>query len=79
MATVDIFRSWLDAMIDLKHPLAVMYRRFGVRTHFDELGHAICTTPGHAVQHQAVQRSVEVGGRAEALDQCEGATVGFDK
>jgi hypothetical protein len=56
-----------------------MHLVVGVRAHFDELRHAIGTTPVHAVQHQAVQRYVEVGGRAEALDQCDCATVGFGK
>jgi IS5 family transposase len=27
MSTPDFFRSWLDAMIDLRHPLAVLARQ----------------------------------------------------
>nr|WP_234413820.1 hypothetical protein [Ideonella sp. A 288] len=47
------------------------------RGHLDEGRHAVATAPVHAVQHQAVQVDVEVGGRAEALDQRDGAAVAF--
>jgi hypothetical protein len=49
----------------------------GGRTHFDELRHAIGTTPVHPVQQQAVQVDVQVERRAEALDQRDGAAMAF--
>jgi hypothetical protein len=47
----------------------------GGRTRFDEDRQAIGAAPVHAVQHQAVKVNVEVGRRAEALDQRHGAAV----
>jgi hypothetical protein len=47
----------------------------GGRTRFDEHRQTIGVAPVHAVQHQAVQVDVEVGGGAEALDQRDGAAV----
>jgi hypothetical protein len=54
-----------------------MHLVVGGRAHFDELRHAIGTTPVHPVQQQAVKMYVEVGRRAEALDQRDGAAVAF--
>ncbi len=47
----------------------------GGRIHFDEGWRAISAAPIRPVQRQAVQVNVEVGGRAEALDQRDGATA----
>ena len=49
----------------------------GGRAGFDGAKHDIGTAVVHAVQHQAVQMDVEVGGRAEALYQRDGAAVGL--
>jgi len=40
-------------------------------------GYAIDAAAVHAVQHQAVQVDVEIGGRPEALDQRDGAALAF--
>jgi len=47
------------------------------RNHLDKHRHAIAIAiaPVHPVQHRAVKVDVEVGGRAEALDQREGAAL----
>jgi hypothetical protein len=42
-----------------------------------EARHARVAAPANAVQHQAVKVNVEIGGRHEALDQCDGASVPF--
>ena len=47
------------------------------RTGLDETGHAIGTAAVHAVQHQAVQVDIEIGSRAEALDQRYRAALAF--
>lgn len=44
-------------------------------TRFDEAGHAIGVGSVHRVQHPPVQMDVEVGGRVEAPDQGDSATV----
>jgi hypothetical protein len=49
----------------------------GRRTRVDETGHAIGAAAVHAVQGQAVQVDVQVGGEPEALDQRDSATVAF--
>jgi hypothetical protein len=49
----------------------------GGRIHLDEGWRAISAAPIHPVQHEAVQVNVEVGGRPEALNQRDGATVAF--
>jgi hypothetical protein len=54
-----------------------LQRCVGRRRNFDEFRHSVGTAPVHAVQHQAVQVNVEVGRRAEALDQRDRAAVGF--
>jgi hypothetical protein len=54
-----------------------LQRCVGRRRDVDELRHTVGTAPVHAVQHQAVQVNVEVGRRAEALDQRDRAAVGF--
>jgi hypothetical protein len=46
-------------------------------TRLDEAGHAIGVAPVHAVEQQAVKMNVEVGRRAKALDQRDGAAVTF--
>jgi hypothetical protein len=52
-------------------------RVVGGRSRLDEGGRAVGTAAVRAVQHQAVQVDVEVGGGPEALDQSNGATVAF--
>ena len=47
------------------------------RGHFQKNGHTVGAAPVHAVQHQAVQVNVEIGRRAEALDQHDRAAVGL--
>ena len=54
-----------------------LQRFIGWRGYIDEDRGVVGTASVHAVQHQAVQVDVEVGGRAEALDQRDGAAVGF--
>ena len=54
-----------------------MHLVIGGRAHFDELRHALGATPVHPVQQQAVKMYVEIGRRAEALDQRDGAAVAF--
>ena len=49
----------------------------GGRVRLDERRRAVGAAPVHPVQHQAVQVDVEVGRRAEALDQRDGAAVAF--
>jgi hypothetical protein len=49
----------------------------GGRTRLDEGWCAIGAAPVHAVQHQAVQVDVQVGGRAKTLDQRHGTAVAF--
>jgi hypothetical protein len=43
----------------------------------DDLRLAVCAAPVHAVQLQAVQVDVEIGGRARALDQRDDAAIGL--
>jgi hypothetical protein len=52
-------------------------RVVGGRTRHDEAGRAVGVAAVHAVQHQAVQVDVEVGGGSEALDQRDGAALTF--
>jgi hypothetical protein len=47
----------------------------GGRTGLDEGWHTVGLTAVHAIQHQAVQVNVEVGGGAKALDQRDRAAV----
>ena len=47
------------------------------RTRLDEGWRAVGAAAVHAVQHQAMKVDVQVGGRAEALDQRDGAAVAF--
>jgi hypothetical protein len=49
----------------------------GRRTRLDETGHAIGAAAVHAVQAQALQVDVQVGGGPEALDLRDSATVAF--
>ena len=49
----------------------------GGRTRLDEAGRAVAVAAVHAVQHQTVQVDVQVGGRAEALDQGDRAALTF--
>jgi hypothetical protein len=49
----------------------------GGRIHLDEARHANVAAPVHAVQHQAVQMDIQVGRRAKALDERDGAAVAF--
>ena len=53
-----------------------LQRLIGWRGHLDEGRLGCGAAPIHAVQHQAVQMGVEVGRRAEALNQRDGAAVG---
>ena len=53
------------------HPLVAR------RGHFEESRHTVFAAPVHAVQHQAVQVDVQVGGRAEALNERDRAAVGL--
>ena len=70
----------------LRHPGddLVQYRQqrlIGWRGHFDADRFAFRVALVHAVQHQAVQVNVEIGGRSKALDQRAGSAgglVGFD-
>ena len=54
-----------------------LQRLVGRRKGFDEFRRAVSVALVHAVQHHAVQVDVQVGGRPKALDQREGAAVGF--
>lgn len=54
-----------------------LQRFVGWRAGFDEPRRAVGAAPVHAVQHQAVQVYFEVGRRGEALNQRDGAAVGF--
>ena len=54
-----------------------LQRFIGWRGDFDEFRSAVNATPAHAVQHQAVQVNVEIGRRAEALEERDSAAVGF--
>ena len=47
----------------------------GGRTRLDEAGRTVGVAAAHSVQHQTVQANAEVGGRAETLDQRDGAAV----
>ena len=49
----------------------------GGRTRLDEAGRAVAVAAVHAVQHQAMQMDVQVGCRAEALDQGDRAALTF--
>ena len=64
----------MRVMILCKHRLQ---RFIGRRGHLDEDRLTVGAAPVHAVQHQAVQVDVQVGGRPEALDQRDGAAVGL--
>ena len=44
--------------------------------HFDE-DRLTVSAPVHAIEHQAVQVDVQVGGRAEALDRRDRSAVGL--
>jgi hypothetical protein len=50
---------------------------FGGRASLDEAGRAISVATVHPVQDQAVQVDVQVGSRAKALDQRDGAALAF--
>ena len=54
-----------------------LQRFIGWRRHLDEFRRAVSAASVHAVQHQAMQVSVEIGRRAEALDQRDRAAVGL--
>ena len=53
-----------------------LQRLIGVRRHLDE-GRLAVVAPIHAVEHQAVQVNIQVGGRPEALDERDRAAVGL--
>ena len=54
-----------------------LQRFSGRRSNLDELRRSFSAAPVHAVQHLAAQVDVEVGCRAEALDQRDRAAVGL--
>ena len=54
-----------------------LQRLIGWRRYFDEGRFTVGIASVHAVQHQAVDVYVEIGGRAEALDQRDRAAVGL--
>ena len=54
-----------------------LQRFVGRRGYLHEFRRAFSAAAVHTVQHQAVQVDVQVGGRAEALDQRDRAAVGL--
>jgi hypothetical protein len=69
---VSIFISRADQGMQQRVQLLV-----GGRTRFGEDRPAMGVAAVHPVQHQAVQVDVEIGGRAQALDQRDGTALAF--